>query len=41
MTASAPDSAPVYPQAPTGLRRPALIAGGFVVVVAGVLQIEE
>lgn len=36
MTASAPDSAPVYPQAPTGLRRPAFIAGGFIVVVAAV-----
>ncbi len=34
METSAPDSAPVYPQAPTGLRRPALIAGGLTLVVA-------
>ena len=34
MATSAPDSAPVYPQAPTGLRRPAIIAGGITLVVA-------
>ncbi|MCH5644342.1 MULTISPECIES: hypothetical protein [unclassified Gordonia (in: high G+C Gram-positive bacteria)] len=33
MTTSAPDSAPVYPQAPTGLRRPGAIA----VVVSGIV----
>ncbi|WP_168701446.1 hypothetical protein [Gordonia paraffinivorans] len=34
MATSAPDSAPVYPQAPTSLRRPAIIAGGITLVVA-------
>ncbi|NED63501.1 hypothetical protein G3I15_21460, partial [Streptomyces sp. SID10244] len=34
MTTSAPDSASVYPVAPTGIRRPAIIAGVVTVVVA-------
>ncbi|MYR06087.1 hypothetical protein GTV32_07095 [Gordonia sp. SID5947] len=34
MTTSAPDSAPVYPAAPTGIRRPAIIAGVVTVAVA-------
>jgi len=36
MTTSAPDSTSVYPQAPTGLRRPAIIAGAIILVVAAV-----
>lgn len=35
MTTSAPDSAPVYPEAPTGLRRPAVMAVIVTAVVAG------
>ncbi|HMS76847.1 hypothetical protein [Gordonia sp. (in: high G+C Gram-positive bacteria)] len=35
MTTSAPESAPVYPQAPTGLRRPGIIAGVVTVAVVG------
>lgn len=35
MTTSAPDSAPVYPVAPTGMKRPAIIAGIVTVIVAG------
>ena len=35
MATSAPDSAPVYyPPAPTGLRRPAIIAAVLTVIVA-------
>ena len=35
MTTPAPDSAPVYPAAPTGLRRPAVMAVIVTAVVAG------
>ncbi|MEE3848712.1 ATP synthase subunit I [Gordonia sp. LSe1-13] len=34
MTTSAPDSAPVYPVAPTGLKRPAIIAAVLSTIVA-------
>ncbi|MDL9937032.1 hypothetical protein QSJ18_09790 [Gordonia sp. ABSL1-1] len=36
MTTSAPDSAPVYPQAPTGLVRPGIMAAVVVAIVVGV-----
>ena len=36
MTTSAPESAPVYPQAPTGLRRPGIIAVVVTAIVIGV-----
>lgn len=36
MTASAPESAPVYPVAPTGLTRPGIIAGVLTVVIGAV-----